>query len=90
MLSSLSDLARSGIKTACDELDLPELYEASCHDSQSCAWLFFCLRAVVDIQRWFPRGKWATLQALEQSLDSAGDREMRERLPNMKGKTNAR
>ena len=32
------------------------------------AWIWFQLREAEDRPEWFPKGKWATLQALEQFL----------------------
>jgi len=33
------------------------------------AWIVLQLRKVKDHEEWFPRGKWATIQAIEQQLD---------------------
>jgi len=70
MLNELSYVARSAIKDYCSSHDLLELYEAACTDPQNCAWLYFILRAAEDYSDYFPRGKWATLQRLEQVLDT--------------------
>jgi len=32
------------------------------------AWICFQLRAAVDKPEWFPKGKWATIQVIEQFL----------------------
>ena len=32
------------------------------------AWLHFCLKVSPDRPEWFPKGKWATLQAIETEL----------------------
>lgn len=69
MLSKLSYVARAAIKDYCSAHNLSELCEGSTHDAQSCAWLYFLLRQAPDYAEWFPRGKWATLQVLEASID---------------------
>lgn len=72
-LSNLSYVARSAIKEFCTVRGLSELYESSVYDPKNCAWLLFLLRAAPDHTEWFPHGKWATLQRLEQIIDSAAE-----------------
>jgi hypothetical protein len=76
MISELSMLAQGGIEKFCVEKDLQELFASAKHDPQACAWLMFLLRAAVDIDKWFPRGKWATIQVLEVALDRAANKEL--------------
>ena len=34
------------------------------------SWIYFQLRVAADRSEWFPRGKWATLQVIEESLST--------------------
>jgi len=81
MLSELSWVARSAIQEFCKHHDLEALYEGACHDAECCAWLFFILQSAPDKVDWFPRGKWATLQALEGHLHAAGEKQLAAFLP---------
>lgn len=76
MLSELSIDARNGIRDFCSEFDLLELYEGSLHDAALCAWLLHLLAASMDIPRWFPKGKWATIQRLQQLCNDAACAEL--------------
>lgn len=40
-------------------------------DLPAMAWLWFVLHHVPDDERWFPRGKWATMQHMEAQLTRA-------------------
>ena len=37
------------------------------------AWLVLLLKKCEDRPEWFPRGKWATIQHIEQQIDNAVD-----------------
>jgi len=37
------------------------------------AWIVLILRHVEDTDKFFPPGKWATIQAIEEQLDKAAE-----------------
>lgn len=46
-------------------------------DLPTMAWLTFVLKEVKDEARTFPRGKWATIQHIEEQLTEAAKEEIR-------------
>jgi len=60
--------ARRGLERFCEDNDCEGLLDGGLEVS---AWLFFRLREAEDRAEWFPSGKWATLQRLEQLLSEA-------------------
>jgi hypothetical protein len=42
--------------------------EASAESRNLWAWITFLLRAAPDRADWFPKGKWATIQVIEDQL----------------------
>ena len=61
---SLSQEAADGIEAA---TGCPTYREM---DPEKVAWIWFLLRPVEDTERYFPRGKWATLQEIECQLSA--------------------
>jgi len=47
-----------------DELTL----DAAASTPEAWAWLVYQLRAAIDLPEWFPKGKWATIQQIEEYL----------------------
>ena len=63
----LSWEAQAGIRTLWAAYDLGELYPYI--PLERAAWMFFVLRAAEDDPAYFPKGKWATIQRIEQMLN---------------------
>jgi hypothetical protein len=51
------------------------LFDSIGSQPEQWAWIFFELRAATDKPEWFPKGKWATIQHIEQHLDDQANRE---------------
>lgn len=68
MISQLTISAQTGICDFCNENGLSELYNGSLYEPSNCAWLLYYLKAAMDLPRWFPKGKWATIQRLESLI----------------------
>ncbi len=68
-INGLSDAARTAISNALDEdgWDLPRSWV----DFDTCCGIYFRLRYAKDDPVLFPKGKWATLQRLEELIEQA-------------------
>lgn len=62
-LSEFLPTTQSGIRLLLEAYDLWEPESINWHE------LWFILRAVPDDEEFFPSGKWATIQRLEELLD---------------------
>lgn len=68
-LENLSIAAQDGLRRLGKEWENDELlFDALASNHESWAWWYFRLREMEDRPEWFPKGKWATLQAIEQLL----------------------
>jgi len=54
------------------------LFDAIASLPESWAWLCFQLRVAEDRPEWFPKGKSATIQVIEQRLYAEAERERRQ------------
>ena len=57
-------LRRWGADVYGDEM----LFDANASSPELWSWMYFQLRVGQDRPEWFPRGKWATIQAIEAYL----------------------
>lgn len=65
----LSMQAQAGLRCFCDCVFGDELMADSIASlPENWAWLWMRLREAEDKPEWFPKGKWATLQVIEQIL----------------------
>jgi hypothetical protein len=65
----LSIEAQDGLRRwATDVHDDEMLFDAIASVPENWAWIWFQLREARDYPRWFPKGKWATIQAIEAKL----------------------
>ena len=61
--------ARAGLRRwACEALDDELAFDGIASLPEHWAWMWFLLREAEDRPEWFPKGKFATLQFLEQRL----------------------
>ena len=72
-VSDFLPMMRLGIECFCEDNRLPFLYGVLVMNGSLEKWalLYFKLRKAKDRAEWFPSGKWATLQRLEQLLEDA-------------------
>ena len=70
-LEHLSLLAQNGLRRWALDIHKDEmLFDGIASCSEAWAWIFFELRESADNPDWFPRGKWATIQVIEDHLIS--------------------
>jgi hypothetical protein len=68
-IDRLSMQAQGGIRCFCDcVFGDPLVIEDFGSSPEKWAWLWMQLREAEDKPEWFPKGKWATLQIIEQIL----------------------
>jgi len=68
-LDQLSEVTRTGLRRLGKEWENEELlFDGLAGNSESWAWWWFRLREMEDRPEWFPRGKWATIQRIEDLL----------------------
>lgn len=68
-LEYLSIEAQDGLRRLGKEWEQNELlFDGLPSGSAEWAWWWFRLREMEDRLEWFPKGKWATLQRIEQIL----------------------
>lgn len=64
--TDLSCESRWGIEQLTDGI---KLFDGNSYTSpEQAAWLWFLLRASEDKPEWFPKGKWAVIQRLEEII----------------------
>jgi hypothetical protein len=69
MMRNFSEEAQTGIRLFCLDVHGDELMaEDWGAASEAWAWLAVRLRVAQDRQQWFPKGKWATIQYIEELL----------------------
>lgn len=69
-LSRLSLLAQDGLCCFCRDVHQDEmLLDAISSIPEQWAWIVFQLRIAPDRPEWFPKGKWATIQVIEEDLN---------------------
>jgi hypothetical protein len=68
---ALSREARKGIEVLYARREWEDIEDRTWLTREACALMFFHLRAAPDDPDVFPKGKWATIQALESLLDRA-------------------
>ena len=82
-IDKLSAIAQEGLrKWATFQHDDALLFDAIASLPQEWAWICFQLGAAEDNPEWFPKGKWATIQFIQQVLVEEAVAERRPRPPN--------
>lgn len=65
----LSTQAQEGLRRFCAAVHDDELMlDAIASLPEQWAWIWFQLREAEDRLEWFPKGKWATIQVIEETL----------------------
>jgi len=64
---TLSDMTAAGLS----KIGLGDIQ--SVETPERMAWVFLVLRKLEDRPEWFPRGKWATIQHIEDQLDKCAE-----------------
>jgi hypothetical protein len=68
-IGKLSAQAQEGLRRwAADVHDDELLFDAIGGNPEQWAWIYFQLQACEDSPEWFPKGRWATIQAIGMFL----------------------
>lgn len=73
-LRALSPEAYAGLEQWCLDRDLEGMFNAWI-PLENAAGIFFRLREAADDEKYFPKGKWATLQRLEELITEAAKKD---------------
>ena len=79
-MKALSPESYSAIEDICYDYDLGDL--RAYMSPEWVSWLAWILRCIPDNDKYFPRGKWATIQRIQGWLEKESERHVDETIMN--------